>query len=63
MDLSKLKPEEVQKLRAIAAQMHVSLEELLKGHNDVTSLLESYNAQQFGMLNEYDKTNSQVLND
>jgi len=63
MDLNKLKPEEVQKLRAIANQMQVSLEELLKGHNDVTSLLESYNAQQFGMLNEYDKTNPQVLND
>lgn len=63
MNLSELTPEEVQKLRAVAAQLHISLEELLKGHNDVTSLLESYNAQQFGMLNEYDKTNPQVLND
>lgn len=63
MDLSNLTPEQLQALRAIAAQMNTTLEELLKGHSDVNALLESYNQQQFGMLNEYDQSNPQMLND
>ena len=43
--------------------MNTTLKELLKGHNDINALLESYKGQQFGILNEYDQSNPKVLND
>ena len=63
MDLSNLTPEQIQELRKIAAQVHTTLEELLKEHQDVNALLESYKGQNFGILNEYEQNNKQILND
>lgn len=61
MDLTKYTNEQIKILKEIAAKMNTTLEELLKDHHDVNTLIESYNGQEFGMLNEYEKS-GQVLN-
>lgn len=63
MNLSNLTQEQIKKLKIIASKMNTTLEELLKDHSDVNTLIESYDGKEFGMLNEYDKENGQTLND
>lgn len=63
MDLSNLTDEQIKKLKNIAAKMNTTLEDLLKQHPNVNTLLESYEQENFGMLNEYDQSNPQVFND
>ena len=61
MDLSNLTPEQTQKLKQIAAQMGINLEELLRDH-DPNVLLEQYKDQTFGVLNEYGSDQGNMLN-
>lgn len=63
MNLTNLTPEELISLREIATKMKTNLEELLKEHQDVSALIEAHKSQNFGMLNEYEKNDTQILND
>ena len=63
MDLTGLTVDQIMKLRAIATQMNITLEELMDSHKDVNTLLESHKDNEFGMLNEYEQTQEQILND
>lgn len=60
MDLSNLSPDEIQKLRQIAASLQVKLEDLLR-EKDPNTLLEQYQHMSFGMLNEYEGEHGNIL--